>query len=59
VASLVCGRRDAAGVIETGLIETWPRPITVPDSVRFDCTFMTLTTSPSVPLSSALPRMVR
>ena len=52
--SLVCGGRG-----DTGLIETWPRPVTVPDSVRFDCRFVTLTTSPSVPASSALPRMVR
>src|SRR5207253_1058787 len=39
--------------------ETWPRAMTTPDTVRFDCRFSTLTTSPSVPASSALPRMVR
>src|SRR5450755_3233259 len=38
---------------------TWPRPDTTPDTVRLDCRLSTLTTSPSVPLSSALPRMVR
>lgn len=30
-----------------------------PAIVRFDCRFITLTVSPSVPFSSALPRMVR
>src|SRR5712671_380286 len=39
--------------------DTWPRPVTTPDTVRFDCRLSTLTTSPSVPPSSALPRMVR
>ena len=42
-----------------GEIVTWPRAVTVPVTVRFDCRFMTLTASPSVPFSSALPRMVR
>src|SRR4029450_10896619 len=42
VVSLFCGGRG-----DTGLIETWPRPVTVPDNVRFDCRFVTLTTSPS------------
>src|SRR6195256_4180118 len=36
-------------------IETWPRPTTTPDTVRLDCRLSTLTTSPSVPPSSALP----
>ena len=40
-------------------IATWPRPMTTPDTVRLDCRLSTLTTSPSVPPSIALPRMVR
>lgn len=50
VAALASGR----GV--TTEIETWPRPLTTPEMVRLDCRFITLTTSPSVPFSSALPR---
>src|SRR5215475_15900029 len=53
VASATCGLGVATSTV------TWPRPVTIPVTVRFDCGLSTLTTSPSVPLSSALPRVVR
>src|SRR6516165_5234683 len=53
VASATCGLGVATSTV------TWPRPVTMPVTVRFDCGLSTLTTSPSVPLSSALPRVVR
>jgi len=53
VASLTGAGRGVATEIVT-----WPRPVTTPDTVRLDCRFMTPTTSPSVPLSSDLPRAV-
>src|SRR3984957_5926504 len=38
---------------------TWSRPTTMPEMVRLDCRFSTVTVSPSVPLSTAFPREVR
>src|ERR1700742_4813801 len=52
--SMACGCTG-----ETIAIATWSRPTTVPEIVRLDCRLSTLTVSPSVPLSSALPRIVR